>query len=104
MCWTNSFFQGLIGAPTKQDARQTMSEQAPLLEHATRDLAAFAAELRYEDIPSEVISHIKLCILDGIGAGLYGAHLPWTSIVQRVAILQAADWLIGLIEVGSKIV
>lgn len=25
------------------------------------------------------------------------------SIVQRVAILQAADWLIGLIEVGSRI-
>jgi hypothetical protein len=25
------------------------------------------------------------------------------SIVQRVAILQAADWLIGLIEAGSRI-
>ena len=33
----------------------------------TEKLAGFCADLRYEDIPSEVVSKIKWCILDNIG-------------------------------------
>jgi 2-methylcitrate dehydratase PrpD len=80
-----------------------MSEQPPLLEHATRDLAAFAAELRFDDIPPSVIAHIKLCILDGIGAGLFGAHLPWTKIVQRVALQEGAAPKASMWGTGQKV-
>jgi len=80
-----------------------MSEQPPLLANATRDLAAFAAELRYDDIPSEVIAHIKLCILDGIGAGLYGAHLPWTKIVRRVATAEGTAPKASMWGTGQKV-
>lgn len=62
-----------------------MSGEPPvLLEHATRDLARFAAGLRYQDLPAEVVAHAKLCLLDGVGVCLQGALLPWTRILQEV--------------------
>jgi 2-methylcitrate dehydratase PrpD len=62
-----------------------MSEtSAGLLVNATRDLARFAAALRFEDIPREVIEKIKLLALDGIGCCAYGATLPWTRKVAEL--------------------
>ncbi len=52
---------------------------------ATRELARFAAELTYEKIPSPVIEHIKLCLLDTFGCGLFGSTLPWAGIVADFA-------------------
>jgi len=49
----------------------------------TAGIAAFVAGLRYEDIPQEVRTRIKLLILDSLGCALYGADLPWTRILQR---------------------
>jgi 2-methylcitrate dehydratase PrpD len=68
-----------------------MAEAASLLPNATRDLARFAANLRYEDIPAEVRQHAKLCILDGLGVALFGSRLPWTRMVQNVAIEEGAN-------------
>ncbi|MFI6347442.1 MmgE/PrpD family protein [Streptomyces sp. NPDC050560] len=48
----------------------------------TAELAAFAAALRYEDIPPEVVAHTRLCLLDTFGCGLYGATLRWTGILR----------------------
>jgi aconitate decarboxylase len=67
-----------------------MTETAPLLAHATRDLARFAAGLRFEDIPAPVVEHVKLCILDGLGVALFGAGLPWTGHVRDVALAEGA--------------
>jgi 2-methylcitrate dehydratase PrpD len=67
-----------------------MAEAASLLPNATRDLARFAANLRYEDIPDNVRQHAKLCVLDGLGVALFGSRLPWTRIVQDVAIEEGA--------------
>jgi len=50
----------------------------------TRAIAKFAAELRLENVPSEVISRAKAITLDGIGCGIYAAHLPWTEILVKV--------------------
>jgi 2-methylcitrate dehydratase PrpD len=45
-----------------------MSSSTPsLLPHATRDLAKFATETRYDEIPSRVIERIKLSFVDGLG-------------------------------------
>ncbi|MFM9970931.1 MAG: MmgE/PrpD family protein, partial [Burkholderiales bacterium] len=46
---------------------------------AKRDLAAFGAALRFDDLPAEVIERIKLCLLDSIGCCLFGMTLPWTQ-------------------------
>ncbi len=67
-----------------------MTQTPPLLAHATRDLARFAAELRFEDIPGPVIEHIKLCILDGLGVALFGAGLSWTGHVREMAMTEGA--------------
>jgi aconitate decarboxylase len=67
-----------------------MTQAAPLLANATRDLARFAAGLRFADIPAPVVDHTKLCILDGLGVALFGAGLPWTEHVREVARAEGA--------------
>jgi 2-methylcitrate dehydratase PrpD len=47
------------------------------------ELAAFMAGLRFADIPGDVISHMKTCLLDTLGCGLFGSTLPWTEIAYR---------------------
>ncbi len=49
---------------------------------SSQQLAAFAAELRFDDIPADVVAHMKLCLLDTVGCGLYGSTLPWTQILR----------------------
>jgi 2-methylcitrate dehydratase PrpD len=67
-----------------------MTQTAPLLANATRDLARFAAGLRFEDIPAHVVEHAKLCILDGLGVALFGAGLLWTGHVRELARAEGA--------------
>lgn len=53
-------------------------------EDVTRRIGAFCTSVRLEDIPEEIRSHVKLCILDTIGCGLFGSGLSWGNII--------ADW------------
>jgi 2-methylcitrate dehydratase PrpD len=48
----------------------------------TRAIAQFIAQLRYEDIPADVIARIKLLILDSFGCALYGSALEWSRILR----------------------
>ncbi len=68
-----------------------MTQAAPLLADATRDLAHFAAGLQFEDVPGAIVDHAKLCLLDGLGVALFGASLPWTSHVREVALAEGAN-------------
>ena len=47
----------------------------------TRGLARFISNIRYEDIPPEVVHRAKLLILDSIGCGLYASQKPWGTIL-----------------------
>ncbi|MFQ5682690.1 MAG: MmgE/PrpD family protein [Candidatus Binatia bacterium] len=47
----------------------------------TATLAQFVSQLCYEKIPSDVIFHAKVCILDALGCALYGSTLPWGKTV-----------------------
>src|SRR5436190_3940969 len=47
----------------------------------TVQLAEYAAGLRYEDLPPEVIACAKDCIIDTVAAGICGSSLPWSRIV-----------------------
>src|SRR5260221_13325120 len=51
----------------------------------TVELAAYAAALRYEDWPAEVIGCAKDCIIDTVGAAICGGALPWSRIVIEYA-------------------
>ena len=48
---------------------------------ATAVLADFAAGLTFEDLPKDVVDHLKLAVLDGLACCLHGATLPWTRMV-----------------------
>src|SRR3990172_9774182 len=76
--------------------------QSPLLENATRDLAQFAAALRFEDIPREAVEGIKLSVLDSIGCCLFGATLPWTRKVAALAEGEGARPVASLMGMGRK--
>jgi len=48
----------------------------------TSAIAQFVSQLRYEDIPDDVITRIKLLILDSLGCALYGTALEWSRILR----------------------
>jgi aconitate decarboxylase len=49
----------------------------------TRGIATFVSGLRYETIPKEVLTRIKMLMLDSIGCAIYGADLEWSRIIQK---------------------
>ncbi len=52
----------------------------------TTTLATWASGLTLAAVPAEVIAHLKTCLLDSIGCGLFGTRQPWGRIVSDVAI------------------
>jgi 2-methylcitrate dehydratase PrpD len=78
------------------------SSKPPLLADATKDLAAFAAALRYEDIPAGVVERIKTSVLDSIGCCVFGATLPWTQSVQAMVEEEGAAPVASLFGSGRK--
>jgi aconitate decarboxylase len=52
----------------------------------TTTLATWASGLTLAAVPAEVIAHLKTCLLDSIGCGLFGALQPWGRAVSDVAI------------------
>jgi len=79
-----------------------MSEAPPLLPNATRDLARFAAELRFEHLPPEVVARLKLCLLDGVGVCLHGAQLPWTRQVRALVESEGGAPVAAILGSGRK--
>ena len=55
---------------------------------ATRRLAQFSASLRFEQLPGDVVSKAKLCILDTLGCCIFGASL---EPVKMLATMVAAE-------------
>ena len=47
----------------------------------TATLAEFAAGLAFDSIPAEVVERTKECIVDTIGAAVFGSFLPWSAII-----------------------
>src|SRR5262252_3987274 len=47
----------------------------------TQILAEYISGLAYRNLPQEVISHVKLCIIDSLGCALFGSTLPWGKII-----------------------
>jgi len=47
----------------------------------TVQLAEYAAGLRYEDLPAEVVGCARDCIIDTVAACICGSALPWSRIV-----------------------
>src|ERR1700719_1089587 len=52
----------------------------------TPRLGQWVSELTLSAVPADVVNHLKLCVLDSIGCGLYGAAQPWGKIASDVAV------------------
>ncbi len=53
---------------------------------ATRRLAEFSAALTFDDLPPEVVSKAKLCVLDTLGCCIFGASLePLRKLTDMAA-------------------
>src|SRR5436190_14717757 len=51
----------------------------------TRRLAEYAAGLRYEDIPADVIQRAKDAIADTVAVATFGGDLPWSRMIAAYA-------------------
>jgi 2-methylcitrate dehydratase PrpD len=51
----------------------------------TLRLAEFAARLRFEDIPADVVEFAKVLLLDNLACGFVGAGQPWAAAVLEMA-------------------
>src|SRR5713226_1567996 len=64
----------------KTQVKETAAQTSP-----TRTLAQYISGLSYRDIPEEVVSHIKFCLIDSLGCALFGSTLPWGKIITSFA-------------------
>jgi 2-methylcitrate dehydratase PrpD len=74
----------VIGAAATSAApasAQTAPARHDETNHETERLAAFAAGLRYEDLPPAVLQRAKDCMCDTVAAIIYGAELPWSKMI-----------------------
>jgi 2-methylcitrate dehydratase PrpD len=73
-------------APALLGASAAAAQTAPAhrgeeTNHETERLAAYAAKLRYEDLPPAVVQRAKDCMSDTVAAIIYGAELPWSKMI-----------------------
>ena len=73
-------------APALLGASAASAQTAPAhrneeTNHETERLAAYAAQMRYEDLPPAVVQRAKDCISDTVAAIIYGAELPWSKMI-----------------------
>ena len=72
-----------IAAAAPKSAENTLATEtvAAGAGHDTERLAAYAAALRYEDLPPAVVQRAKDTMCDTVGAIVYGADLPWSQMI-----------------------
>jgi 2-methylcitrate dehydratase PrpD len=59
--------------------------------HAADRLAAYAAQLAYEDLPAEAALNAKLCLIDAVACAIFGAGFPWSRAVADLIASSAAS-------------
>ncbi|MEX2615061.1 MAG: MmgE/PrpD family protein [Alphaproteobacteria bacterium] len=79
---------------------QDSSAAAPAI---TETLAAFAANLKFEDLPDRLVAHMRMAMLDGLGCCLVGATLPWTRMVADLVRAEGGAPEARLIATGDRV-
>src|SRR6267378_334544 len=59
-------------------------------EPATERLAAYAASLRFEQLPAAAIERAKHCLIDAVACAIFGQRFPWSAIVLAEAMATGA--------------
>jgi len=71
--------------------------------NAAQALAEFAVGLGYERIPPEVTERAKDCMIDTVGACVFGAELPWSKTVIGYAERNSAPGQCSVLGTGIKL-
>jgi len=66
-------------------------DEIPGAHGATAAQAAFAAGLRFEQLPGEVVAHVKTCVLDTLGCCLFGTTQPSVRTLAQMVADEAPD-------------
>jgi 2-methylcitrate dehydratase PrpD len=64
---------------------------------ATAELASFAARLRFEQLPADVIDKAKICFRDALACCLFGVTQPWTRMLIDQATEEGGNPRAGVI-------
>jgi len=70
---------------------------------ALQTLAEFAVSLSYERVPREVVERVKDCVIDTVGACVFGAELPWTKTVIGYAQRNSAPGECSVLGTPNKV-
>jgi 2-methylcitrate dehydratase PrpD len=63
----------------------------------TAELASFAARLRFEQLPADVIGKAKICFRDALACCLFGVTQPWTRMLIDLAAEEGGNPRAGVI-------
>jgi 2-methylcitrate dehydratase PrpD len=88
----------IADAATAQTAPSARHDET---NHDTERLAAYAAGLRYEDLPPAVVQRAKDCMCDTVGAIVYGAELPWSRMIIAQARRTSAPGKSSILGAGG---
>jgi 2-methylcitrate dehydratase PrpD len=88
-------------AAHQEHAQESAHESHDASQHETERLAAYAAALRYEDLPPAVVQRAKDCIADMVGAIVYGGELPWSKMIIAYARRNSAPGASSILGTGG---
>lgn len=66
-------------------------------------LGEWVSRLKLGDIPPEVVQHLKTCMLDSLGCGLFGAAQPWGAFAGNVAVAMSGGGTSSLFSRPEKV-
>ena len=52
--------------------------------HAADRLAVYAAGLRYEHLPADIVGAAKTCLIDAVACAIFSARFPWSRAIAAV--------------------
>src|SRR5262252_5694234 len=88
--------------PESRQKRQKSKVDA--LAHETQKLAEFAASLRYEDAPADVVERARNTIIDTVGTVVFGYDLPWSQMIVAQARRSGPGGKSRILGVGGPLV
>ena len=69
----------------------------------TPALGKWVSELTLGDVPQAVVAHLKTCLLDLLGCGLFGAAQPWGVIAGNVAVAMSGGGSSLIVRAGGNV-
>ena len=93
-------FWGAVVAPMAIAAEAEAAETGT---GQTFRLAEYAAGLRHEQIPAEVLQRAKDCIADTVAVILFGAQFPWSKMIIAQAQRMGKGGKCSILSTGSRV-